>query len=149
MGFCTEAQARARSIAAKVGSDSPGRRQGKNWRLAPAVVSRQRDSVWSHARGLKAICAVEGDDKGGIAVRRPSTMANKGRKLIAGEWVEVRSKEEILRTLDGNGQLDGMPFMPEMFAVLRQEVSGVQACAQDLRHGLSCSGTPGRSYGPS
>jgi len=33
-----------------------------------------------------------------------------------GDWVEVRSKEEILRTLDGNGQLDGMPFMPEMFA---------------------------------
>ena len=32
-----------------------------------------------------------------------------------GNWVEVRGKEEILRTLDGNGQLDGMPFMPEMF----------------------------------
>src|SRR5271154_756029 len=37
-------------------------------------------------------------------------------KLSAGDWVEVRSKEEILRTLDNNGQLDGMPFMPEMFA---------------------------------
>src|SRR5271163_1479807 len=36
--------------------------------------------------------------------------------LKAGDWVEVCSKEEILRTLDGNGQLDGMPFMPEMFA---------------------------------
>ncbi|HWY60242.1 MAG TPA: hypothetical protein VNZ03_37620, partial [Terriglobales bacterium] len=33
-----------------------------------------------------------------------------------GDWVEVRSKEEILRTLDADGQLDGMPFMPEMFA---------------------------------
>jgi hypothetical protein len=41
---------------------------------------------------------------------------NPRRKLRVGEWVEVRSKEEILRTLDGNGQLDGMPFMPEMFA---------------------------------
>ena len=38
------------------------------------------------------------------------------RKLKAGEWVEVCSKEEVLRTLDRNGQLDGMPFMPEMFA---------------------------------
>src|SRR5215831_1163019 len=38
------------------------------------------------------------------------------RKLYAGDWVEVRSKEEILTTLDSNGQLDGMPFMPEMFA---------------------------------
>jgi hypothetical protein len=32
----------------------------------------------------------------------------------AGQWVEIRSKEEILRTLDRNGQLDKMPFMPEM-----------------------------------
>jgi hypothetical protein len=36
--------------------------------------------------------------------------------LCAGDWVEVRSKDEILSTLDQNGQLDGMPFMPEMFA---------------------------------
>jgi hypothetical protein len=36
------------------------------------------------------------------------------RKLKAAEWVEVRSKEEILRTLDSKGELDGMPFMPEM-----------------------------------
>jgi hypothetical protein len=33
----------------------------------------------------------------------------------AGEWVEVRSKEDILKTLDKNGQLDGLPFMPQMF----------------------------------
>jgi len=32
----------------------------------------------------------------------------------AGDSVEVRSKEEILATLDENGCLDGMPFMPEM-----------------------------------
>jgi hypothetical protein len=37
------------------------------------------------------------------------------RKLKVGEWVEVRSKEEILKTLDCNAELDGMPFMPEMF----------------------------------
>jgi hypothetical protein len=36
-------------------------------------------------------------------------------KLRAGDWVEVRSKEEILRTLDGQGQLEALPFMPEMF----------------------------------
>jgi hypothetical protein len=33
----------------------------------------------------------------------------------AGDWVEVRSKEEILRTLDMNGRLDELPFMPQMF----------------------------------
>lgn len=34
--------------------------------------------------------------------------------LLAGELVEVRSREEILSTLDQNGKLDSMPFMPEM-----------------------------------
>jgi hypothetical protein len=34
--------------------------------------------------------------------------------LLAGETVEVRNKEEILSTLDENGRLEGMPFMPEM-----------------------------------
>jgi hypothetical protein len=42
--------------------------------------------------------------------------SRKKLNLKVGDWVEVRSKEEILRTLDTNGQLDGMPFMPEMFA---------------------------------
>jgi hypothetical protein len=48
-------------------------------------------------------------------------MLNAGSKLRAGDWVEVRSKEEILRTLDENGQLDGMPFMPEMLAFCGQK----------------------------
>jgi hypothetical protein len=34
--------------------------------------------------------------------------------LKAGDWVEVRSREEILATLDAKGGLDGLPFMPEM-----------------------------------
>lgn len=41
-------------------------------------------------------------------------MSIRGKPKV-GDWVEVRSKEEILRTLDASGQLDGMPFMPEMF----------------------------------
>ncbi|HET9232492.1 MAG TPA: hypothetical protein VFO00_14490 [Vitreimonas sp.] len=36
-------------------------------------------------------------------------------KYRAGDWVIVRSKDEILATLDRDGRLDGMPFMPEMF----------------------------------
>ena len=36
-------------------------------------------------------------------------------KVRAGDWVEVLSKEEILRTLDQNGRLDELPFMPQMF----------------------------------
>ena len=42
--------------------------------------------------------------------------------LKAGDWVEVRSKEEILATLDKNGRLDELPFMPEMFAYCGQRV---------------------------
>jgi hypothetical protein len=35
--------------------------------------------------------------------------------LKVGDWVDVRSKDEILATLDQNGQLDRLPFMPQMF----------------------------------
>ena len=41
---------------------------------------------------------------------------NESLDLRAGDWVEIRSKEEILSTLDGRGELEGLPFMPEMFA---------------------------------
>jgi hypothetical protein len=34
--------------------------------------------------------------------------------LCAGDWVEVKSQEEILASLDQGGNLEGMPFMPEM-----------------------------------
>jgi hypothetical protein len=36
-------------------------------------------------------------------------------KVHAGDWVEVRSKEEILGTLDHGGRSDNLPFMPQMF----------------------------------
>jgi hypothetical protein len=36
--------------------------------------------------------------------------------MCAGEWVQVRSREEILATLDEHGRLEGMPFMPEMLS---------------------------------
>ncbi len=42
-------------------------------------------------------------------------------KLRAGDWVEVRSKEEILRTLDNRGQMEGLPFMPQMFQYCGQQ----------------------------
>ena len=43
-------------------------------------------------------------------------------RLRAGDWVEVKSKQEILATLDGQGRLDGLPFMPEMFRFCGQRV---------------------------
>src|SRR5258708_17835771 len=42
--------------------------------------------------------------------------SRRNLNLKAGEWVEVRSREEILATLDARGCLDGAPFMPEMLS---------------------------------
>src|SRR5579859_1883506 len=40
----------------------------------------------------------------------------------AGDWVRVRSREEILRTLDARGELERLPFMPEMLAFCGQRL---------------------------
>jgi hypothetical protein len=48
---------------------------------------------------------------------------HKALNLKAGEWVEVRSQEEILATLDSRGCLENLPFMPEM----------LQYCGQRFR----------------
>jgi hypothetical protein len=42
-------------------------------------------------------------------------------KLHVGDWVKVISKEEILRTLDAQGRLDQVPFMPQMFKYCGQQ----------------------------
>jgi hypothetical protein len=42
-------------------------------------------------------------------------------KPRAGEWVKVRTKKEILKTLDANGRLGNLPFMPEMFQFCGKE----------------------------
>jgi hypothetical protein len=49
--------------------------------------------------------------------------ASKALNLGAGEWVEVRSQEEVLATLDEHGSLENLPFMPEM----------LQYCGKKLR----------------
>jgi len=51
--------------------------------------------------------------------------------LRSGEWVQVRTKEEILATLDLNGRLDELPFMPEM----------LQYCGMTMRS--KQTGSPG------
>lgn len=45
-----------------------------------------------------------------------SKRARRIPKLRAGDLVEVRSAEEILATLDERGELECLPFMPEMLA---------------------------------
>ncbi len=39
---------------------------------------------------------------------------NAGARLRSGQLVEILTANEIVRTLDSNGRLDGLPFMPEM-----------------------------------
>jgi hypothetical protein len=53
----------------------------------------------------------------------PSSYGPYVPSLRAGDFVEVRTAEEILATLDGEGKLDGLPFMPEM----------LQYCGQRFR----------------
>ncbi|GII02345.1 hypothetical protein [Planobispora takensis] len=43
--------------------------------------------------------------------------------LRVGELVEVRSEAEILATLDGKGELDSLPFMPEMVRFCGQRLT--------------------------
>jgi len=47
-------------------------------------------------------------------VSDPKSPVGYSLGLRAGDWVEVRSAEEILATLDDRGSLDALPFMPEM-----------------------------------
>ncbi|MGC2639226.1 MAG: hypothetical protein WA294_18725 [Acidobacteriaceae bacterium] len=47
---------------------------------------------------------------------KPEKSKFESLNLKAGDWVEVRSRDEILATLDENGRLDNLPFMVEMFA---------------------------------
>lgn len=51
----------------------------------------------------------------------------KPRASHVGDWVQVKSAREILGTLDSRGELDGMPFMPEMlkYAGQRFRISAV------------------------
>jgi hypothetical protein len=55
----------------------------------------------------------------------------------AGDWVRVRSREEILRTLDERGALDALPFMPEMlrFCGQRLQVAASAHKTCDTVHG--------------
>ncbi len=87
-------------------------------------------------------------------------MSSRNVMFRKGDWVEVKAPAEIALTLDANGTLDGLPFMPEMldycgkrFLVLRQahktcveidalvyESRGFRENDVVLLDGLRCSG---------
>ncbi len=62
------------------------------------------------------------------------------RPLRVGDRVQVRSQEEILATLDERGELDSLPFMPEMLPFCGQTLTvekvAHKACDTITRGGL-------------
>ncbi|GIH69064.1 hypothetical protein [Sphaerimonospora thailandensis] len=68
-----------------------------------------------------------------------ATPASLSLNLRVGELVEVRSEEEILATLDERGELDALPFMPEMLRYCGQRMT-VHKVAHKLCDTISGSG---------
>ena len=56
------------------------------------------------------------------AKSQKGTTVREHGSLKSGDIVEVASREEILRTLDKDGRLEGLPFMPEMFTFCGQRM---------------------------
>jgi hypothetical protein len=54
------------------------------------------------------------DDLGDKLMDIQKFNGNRRLQLKAGELVQVRSREEIMATLDENGRFENVPFMPEM-----------------------------------
>jgi len=73
-------------------------------------------------------------------VGRRALANTRDMKLRSGDWVEVKSPREIWETLDSDGTLNGLPFMPEML-----EYCGKTAKV-DRRAEKTCIEFPGGSY---
>ena len=63
-------------------------------------------------------------------------------QLRVGDRVRVKSREEILATLDPDGTVDGLPFMPEMLAFAGQTIP-VDAVTHRTCDTVKSSGTSG------
>jgi len=68
---------------------------------------------------------------------------NRIARLYPGDLVEVKSPDEILQTLDADGTLDKLPFMPEMvefcgkrFQVFRRVVKTCSSGTSSTMHGF-------------
>jgi hypothetical protein len=73
-------------------------------------------------------------------VEQPTTLKTyESLRLHVGEEVEVRSAAEILATLDQNGELENLPFMPEMLQFCGRRLT-VHKVAHKLCDTISASG---------
>lgn len=62
---------------------------------------------------LFATAEIAGPQSAGQALSNDNGL--RALRLQAGEWVQVKSREEICSTLDGTGKNRGLGFMPEMW----------------------------------
>jgi 2-polyprenyl-6-methoxyphenol hydroxylase-like FAD-dependent oxidoreductase len=102
---------------AKIAVDEEGLRKAATARAA-ATETSLRWRAYRLAAGFK---------RKAVALRqRRIGLASNARPLVRGDWVRVRSAAEIVATLDVQGRLDGLPFMPEMTAFIGQRLRVVR-----------------------
>ena len=75
-------------------------------------VMGSEDVLFRASQGTENLPFREVDEGVGSRIHGGSSVMSQ---LKEGNWVEVRSKEEILSSLDKDGRLEGLPFMPQMF----------------------------------
>ena len=97
-----------------------------------SAVARARAAAPRRMRIKRSAGVVHGRPDSGAAVQTEEAPRDQLLNLRVGEVVEVRSEAEILATLDGRGELESLPFMPEM----------LQFCGRrfrvDKRAGMLC-----------
>ena len=93
----------------------------------PRILTRLQLAMWYARReGIasvlrKAVCIVAPSlavDDAAAGVARPLAVVPRAEErlnLRPGEWIEVRSQDEILSTLDEHAKHRGLRFVPEMF----------------------------------
>jgi len=105
-------------------------------RGAALVAGAARAAGVSHAGG--------GAPSAGVAGL--PTMVNVRRRLRVGDRVRVRDADTILATLDADGRLDGLPFMPEMWGHLGRTLV-VDAVVHRTCDTVKTGGTSGTTRG--
>ena len=59
-------------------------------------------------------------------------MSQRNARFSRGDLVEVKTPDEIASTLDSDGALDHLPFMPEMLEFCGRRFQGLQASIDDM-----------------
>src|SRR5579863_2736283 len=73
-----------------------------------------------------------------LQIGSPSDTAQDSHPIVAGDLVEVLSMAEIEATLDRDGKLDGVPFMPEMLAYCGQRFHVLRRADRICARGALC-----------